>query len=576
MAFERESALAGPSRPTSHGSDSAPPWKTATLYVSEGRSARDAAGGRWTRNMTERVRSADELGEIARYADELPVAIWVGRVPSGECVYVNREFRQVLGIDPPEGAARANYVGPYSVHTHEGKPYPEAAMPYERVLAARAPIEVDDLVIHRHDGGRTYLRVYARPLFDASGVITHVLEAFTDITREVASQRAQLERDAQLRQAQRMESLGSLAGGIAHDFNNLLTVIRMISTHLSSTKSDPEVCAGLTQIDEVTESATRLTRALLGFARQGKNLRQRTNLKALIIGVAELSRRTVGRQIEVLCSLCDEPLEVEGDPSQLEQLLMNLVVNARDAIEGPGRLSIGAWLHQLDDADDLPPGPYALIEVDDTGTGIPAAVRDRIFEPYFTTKTQGAVKGTGLGLATVFGIVESHKGRVHIARTGPSGTTMRVLLPLQPGAQESPIPDVHARGGEVKGRGTVLVVDDEPLVLRIAARALEELGYRVFTAADGQSAVQTFGANRVDAVVLDLVMPVMGGRETFRALHAIDPEVKVLLITGYGLNHEAQELLDLGVRGFLAKPFSIAELSTALARLVDDSPARSG
>ena len=259
--------------------------------------------------MTVGVRSAEELGEIARYADELPVAIWVGRVPSGECVYVNREFRQVLGIDPPEGAARQNYVGPYSVHTHDGKPYPEAAMPYERVLAARAPIEVDDLVIHRHDGGRTYLRVYARPLFDASGAITHVLEAFTDITREVASQRAQLERDAQLRQAQRMESLGSLAGGIAHDFNNLLTVIRMISTHLASTKSDPEVCAGLTQIDEVTESATRLTRALLGFARQGKNLRQRTNLKALISGVAELSRRTVGRHIEVLSRLPDEPLE---------------------------------------------------------------------------------------------------------------------------------------------------------------------------------------------------------------------------------------------------------------------------
>ena len=525
-------------------------------------------------NMNERARSADELGDIARYADELPVAIWVGRVPSGECVYVNREFRQVLGIDPPEGAARANYVGPYSVHTHDGKPYPEQSMPYERALAARAPIEVDDLVIHRHDGGRVYLRVYARPLFGADGEITHVLEAFTDITREVASQRAQLERDAQLRQAQRMESLGSLAGGIAHDFNNLLTVIRMISTHLTKTKSDPEVCAGLTQIDEVTESATRLTRALLGFARQGKNLRQRTNLKALISGVAELSRRTVGRHIEVVCNLCDEPLEVEGDPSQLEQLLMNLVVNARDAIEGPGKLTIRARPHTLGDTDELPPGPYALVEVDDTGTGIPTNVRDRIFEPYFTTKTQGAVKGTGLGLATVFGIVESHKGRVDIARTGPGGTTMRVVLPLIPGARDQPVAAARPRVSEVKGRGTVLVVDDEPLVLRIAARALEDLGYRVLTASDGQSAVETFRANRVDAVVLDLVMPVMGGRETFKELHAIDPQVKVVLITGYGLNHEAQELLDLGVRGYLAKPFSIAELSTALARLVDDSAAR--
>ncbi len=509
-----------------------------------------------------------ELEQIAAFADALPVAIWVGSVPSGEAVYVNKEFRVILGIEPPQGAARGNYVGPYSVHTREGDPYPENEMPFERALAAKASIEVDNMVIHRHDGGRTHLRVYARPLFDQAGKITHVLEAFTDITREVLSKDEQHEREAQLRQAQRMESLGSLAGGIAHDFNNLLAVIRIIATHLASKETHPDVREGLAQIDEVTESAARLTRSLLGFARQGKNLSQRICVNEIAARVAELARRTVGRQILVQCVLSPGRLEVEGDGTQIEQLLMNLVVNGRDAIEGTGTLTIRSAARDVNDIEtaEVPLGHYAVLEVEDTGSGITPAVRERIFEPYFTTKTAGAVKGTGLGLATVFGIVESHRGRVSIARTGPSGTVMRVMLPLAASKQQE-APATRVQVARVAGRGTVLVVDDEALVLRVTTCALEALGYRVLAAADGAAAIAAFQSARgeVDAVVLDLVMPILGGRDVFLALKALDPEVRVLLMTGYALNHEAQELLNLGVRGFVAKPFSINELSTAIA-----------
>jgi signal transduction histidine kinase/CheY-like chemotaxis protein len=515
-------------------------------------------------------RNADELRQITSYADELPVAIWVGRVPSGECVYVNRSFREILGIDPPEGAARGNYVGPYSVHTLDGAPYPEDQMPYERTLRAGKPVEVDDMVIHRHDGGRVYLRVYAKPLFDEAGQISHVLEAFTDISREVQSRDAQTEREAQLRQAQRMESLGSLAGGIAHDFNNLLTIIKMIGSHLSAKPQTQEVAEALRQIDEVTESAARLTSALLGFARQGKNLRMRISINEIGERVAELARRTVGRQITVVKEFCPGPLEVDGDPAQIEQLLMNLVVNAKDAISGHGRLVVRTSPQSLEPgiAGDLAPGDYAVIEVEDTGSGIPPEVRDRIFEPYFTTKTAGAVKGTGLGLATVFGIVESHHGRVHIARSGPEGTTVRVLLPIAvaPAQRISSVPEPKKE--RVAGRGTILVVDDEELVLRVTALALEELGFQVITASDGACALEEYqrAGGRIDAVVLDLVMPVMGGRETFLALRERDPELPVLLVTGYALNYEAQELLDLGVRELVAKPFSVSALSAALSR----------
>jgi two-component system, cell cycle sensor histidine kinase and response regulator CckA len=510
----------------------------------------------------------DQLQQIALFADELPVAIWVGKVPSGECVYVNKAFREVLGIDPPSGAARGNYVGPYSVHTHDGALYPEQQMPFERVMAARAQIEVDDLVIHRHDGGRTYLRVLARPLFDASGEITHVVEAFTDISREIRAQQIEFERQAQLRQTQRMESLGGLAGGIAHDFNNLLTAIKVIASDLSTRSGDNEVRTALAQIDEVTDSAARLTHALLGFARQGKHEKQRLSLNDIVRSVAEIARRTIGKQIEVRCELHPSDLQVDGDPAQLEQLLMNLIVNARDAIEGPGHVVIRTFPQVLDDADpELPAGAYATLEVEDSGAGIPPSALDRIFEPYFTTKTAGTVKGTGLGLATVFGIVESHGGSVGVLRSDDSGTVMRARLPLADDAEPYSIAP-SSKASKVAGKGSILLVDDEQLVLRATARALHGLGYRIVTAADGVAALEAFRRQRFDAVILDLVMPNMDGQETFAALRALDPNVRVLLVTGFGLNTQAQALLDQGVRGFVAKPFSVAELSSELARLL--------
>jgi two-component system cell cycle sensor histidine kinase/response regulator CckA len=381
--------------------------------------------------MSERTET--QLGEIVRFADELPVAIWVGSVPSGECVYVNQAFRTILGIDPPEGAARGNYVGPYSVHTLTGAPYPEKQMPYERALAARALVEIDDMFIQRHDGGRTYLRVYARPLFDEGGEMTHVVEAFTDISREALSNEKQRVQEAQLRRAQRMEALGSLAGGIAHDFNNLLTAIKMIVGQLGLVRnSDSRVATGLAQIDDVAESAARLTRALLDFARPGMSLKRRVSLRELATKAALLAASGLDPRITIEGPLGDEDLHVEGDPTQLEQLLLNLIWNARDAIATAGRVTLRLRRRTVsaDELGALAPGQYAQLEVEDTGGGIAPEVRERIFEPYFTTKSSGAIKGTGLGLAMVFGIVESHDGHVDVTCTGASGTTMRVLLPL--------------------------------------------------------------------------------------------------------------------------------------------------
>ncbi|NUP09590.1 MAG: response regulator [Polyangiaceae bacterium] len=515
-------------------------------------------------------RSHEDLAAIVTFADALPVAIWVGRAPSGECVYVNREFERILGIAPPEDAARGNYVGPYGVHLPNGDVYPEDRMPFERVLRSKRTEVIDDLVIHRHDGERTHLRVFAAPLFADDGAIAFVVEAFTDITREVEAERRRAEGERQLQAMRRLESIGSLAGGIAHDFNNLLSIVTLVAGHLRTGEDDASRLAMIEHLEEVAGSASKLTRALLGFARRGKHLSAPVSLHEIVGSVVELARRTFERRLEVVAALDADRDTVLGDGVQLEQVVMNLVMNARDAITAQGRITVRTYVASFAAGEHaiVGPGDYAVLEVEDTGSGIDGTVRDRIFEPYVTTKASGAHKGTGLGLATVYGIARSHGGAAEVATTSTRGTTMRIALPLT--SQPLAAREKRAHCGIVKGRGTILVVDDDPLVLRMTVKAVGGLGYEVLSAQGGADAIELFrtSRDRVTAVVLDMIMPGIGGKETYLAMKNIEPTVRVLLTTGWSLNDEAQHILDLGVRGFLSKPFDLAGLSQALARVV--------
>jgi two-component system cell cycle sensor histidine kinase/response regulator CckA len=523
--------------------------------------------------------NTDDLALIAAVADNLPVGVWVARAPDGAFVYANRMFEEIMGLPARDDVARGDYAAPYGIHAPDGALYPNDRMPFERAIAARATVTIDDLVIHRSDGVQVHVRAHARPIFDAGGTITHVVVAFLDITREVQAESARAEGETRLRQAQRMESVGQLAGGIAHDFNNLLTTIKMLASLLATSEPDETKLKLLQQIDRVTDSAVNLTRALLGFARQGKNLVQRVALNDVVRAIAEISRRTIDRRIDVACDLRAAPGEVMGDVSQIEQVLMNLVVNARDAMpEGAGRLVLRTYDRTLDAmfaATHLPlgPGPHVVLEVSDTGVGIDPAIRERVFEPYFTTKTTGAVKGTGLGLATVYGVVQSHGGYVEVADNAPRGTTMRVYLVAASRSERRLTPrSVRPQAMLRRGHGTVLLVEDEPLVRRAALGALSYLGYDVIEAEDGARAVEIFRErhHEIRVVLLDMVMPRMGGRETYLALRECDPRVAVLLTTGFALNEEAQAILDLGVRGFIAKPYDVQALSEAIAQVADD------
>ena len=512
---------------------------------------------------------------LALVADELPVAIWCGRVPGGEVVYTNAAFREVLGIEPPD-TTRGAFVGPYGVHLPSGEVYPEDRMPFERVLAARTTVVVEDLVIHRHDGRKVSLRVFAKPIFDADGNITHVLEAFTDKTREVEADKRRAEGERRLARSQRLESVGQLVAGIAHDFNNLLTVTKLAVSWLLPDEPDEERRSALEQVSGVTDSAIELIRNLLGFARPGQSVSRVVPVEMAVKPVIEMATRTFHPGIALRHDLDSSGALLLGDVSQLEQMLMNIVINARDAISGAGEVLVRTRDRVVVAGEGGPvrPGRHVVLEVIDTGTGVDPAIRDRIFEPYFTTKTQGAIKGTGLGLATVHGIVEAHRGVIEVLDNEPRGTIVRVTFPCADGVAEeaavSSLGSCHSEGPLPRGDGRlVLVVDDDPLVRGTTVAVLKSLDFQVCEARDGAMAIEVFAArkNEISAVVLDMVMPGLPARDVYLGLRQHREDVRVLLVSGNALDEEAQALLDLGVAAYLPKPYDDRRLVRGLKHI---------
>ncbi len=511
---------------------------------------------------------------ILALGEDLPIGIWVARAPSGIEVYANRTFAEIMGTAARKDVAVGNYSEPYGILTRDRKPYPEDRMPFVRALNEKRVVVVDDITIRRPDNTCVDIRAYGRPIMDAEGTITHVVIAFFDITREVAAEKARAESEQRLHRSQRLEAIGTLAGGIAHDFNNLIFGIKLIAADLAASEVDPERKEALSVIDEITERSATLTRSLLGFARRGKNRAAPVCLSDVVASMAELLRRTAsGLELTMELAANDRGCVI-GDQSQLEQVIMNLVGNARDALQGTGRVAIRTYDVQLSG----PPSPsaigaagagaYVVLEVSDDGPGIPPELRDRVFEPYFTTKVIGPDRGTGLGLATVSGIVEIHGGSTEIdVGLDGRGTTMRIYLPVGTRPAEPATPPKKTT--RPVGTGTILVVDDDATVRRALARSLALYGYKTVEAGSGAEAVDIYRARRDElrAVLLDMVMPGMSGRSTYLSLREIDPNVAVILMSGYTLNDQVQEILDLGVRGFVTKPHSADQLAEMLAEI---------
>jgi two-component system cell cycle sensor histidine kinase/response regulator CckA len=384
------------------------------------------------------------------------------------------------------------------------------------------------------------------------------------------SERKKLEE--QLRKSQKMEAIGLLAGGIAHDFNNLLTGILGYANLLSLKEGvEPEVAKAARIIQRSAERASQLTSQLLGFAEQGKNLVVPVELGRVVSSVAGVLERTQDPRIRIVTSIRPEEGCVLGDPSQLDQVVMNLAINACDAMPAGGQLKITTEPVSLDEAfcrerEWMSPGKHLLLAVADTGVGISHENLERIFDPFFTTKAQG--KGTGLGLSMVFGIVKNHGGCVDVRSEEGAGTVFRVYLPEGPeGAMQEKAALDQALP---RGRGKILLVDDQEPVREVAKDMLDALGYEVITAADGLEGISRYRDmwREIDLVILDMVMPNLSGGDCFRRMKEINPKIRVVLSSGYTMDGAIQDVMNEGILAFIQKPYRLEELSRVVGTAV--------
>ena len=391
-----------------------------------------------------------------------------------------------------------------------------------------------------------------------------------DISERKQNEEERKKLKAQLQHALKMEAMGTLAGGIAHDFNNLLMAIQGRTSIMLMKKdfSHPDI-RHLKGIEENVESAADLTRQLLGFARGGKYEVSPTDLNELVKKQNRMFGRTK-KQITIHGKYEENLWSVEVDRGQIEQVLLNLYVNAWQAMPGGGDLYLETENLTLDQTDVKPfsiePGRYVKISVTDTGVGMDKATREKIFEPFFTTKEMG--RGTGLGLASAYGIIKNHGGFINVYSEKGHGTTFNVYLPA---SEKKIIEEKKPAGDTLRGTETVLFVDDEDMIIEVAEELFEELGYKVLTTGSGREAIETYEKNkeRIDMVLLDMVMPDMSGGETYDKLKEINPDVKVLLASGYSMNGTATEIMDRGCNGFIQKPFKMKELSQKLREILD-------
>ena len=390
---------------------------------------------------------------------------------------------------------------------------------------------------------------------DRDGIPVGSVHTLRDIT-----ERKRLE--VQLRQATKMEAIGTLAGGIAHDFNNLLMGIQgnvsLMLMHMDSTHRYHD---RLKNIEKQVQSGARLTSHLLGYARQGRYEVKSLDLNKFLEETSEAFGRT-RKEITVYREFAKDLFAIEADQAQIEQVLLNLFVNAADAMPGGGDLilkTMNTTHHGMKGKlYDPKPGNYVLLTVTDTGIGMDRKTMERIFDPFFTTKEMG--RGTGLGLASAYGIVKGHGGYIDVESEKGYGTTFSIHLPASDKRVRKAV-----KGAEhfVKGTGTVLLVDDEETVLEVGRELLKAMGYHVLTARDGKEAIEVYRKNQdnIDLVLLDMVMPNIGGGEAYDRLKEINTHIKVLLSSGYSIHGEASEILERGCNGFIQKPYKMEDLS---------------
>jgi two-component system cell cycle sensor histidine kinase/response regulator CckA len=522
------------------------------------------------RDITGLKKAEREARESARFLRQVidtdPNLIFV-KDTQGRFTLVNKAVLEIFDVSMSEILGKSDFD--LNMPRHQAESFQRAD---KEVISTKREVVVSDEKLTDQRGRNLRFQTVKRPLVDINGRVTHVLGVACDIT-------ARKDLEERLTQKQKLEAVGQLAGGIAHDFNNLLTGVLGYSKLIHDAVHNKELESHADNISRIAQKASDLTEQLLTFARKGKNRNVSVEVNRIVEDTLSIISRTISPEIMVKSELSKEPLFVLGDPTQLQQVVLNLCINARDAmtrelsgVQG-GTLNVRSRLRARAEvslshsvAANRDTLEYVELSVTDTGCGMSAEVLSRCFEPFYTTKLDGP--GAGMGLAMVYGIVESHQGFISVESSPFFGSTFRVYLP-RTNAIALPEKTEVTQAVAVKGIGNVLLVDDHQEIREVTSQMLKALGYNVDTASDGIEAVSMFlSGKEYELVVLDVIMPKMSGKECFKEIRRLRPHCAVVFSTGYLGNHALGEELLSPKTAFVQKPYRLEHLSQVVAALI--------
>jgi signal transduction histidine kinase len=514
----------------------------------------------------------EETALIAAIAGDLPAGVWVATAPEGRFVYSNKAFEEIMGMGPVSDVGVGEYAQPYGIFTREGHPYPENRLPFVLALQARATVIVDDIVIHRRDGRRVYVRAFGKPMFEPDGEITHIAIAFFDISREAEAQDAREKAQAKLARTERLASVGILAAGVAHEVNNPLSYVignlDLIARELgnaSEVGSDPKLRVIEERLRDARHGAERvrsIVRDLKVFSRVQDARPSAVDVRDALEAALQIAHNEIRHRARVTRHLLPVAA-VWGEEGRIGQLFLNLVINAAQAIpDGDVEANeIGIVTRTRSDG-------WVEVEVSDTGVGIAPEVLARVFDPFFTTKPVGV--GTGLGLSISHAIATDLGGRVEVESELGKGTTFRVLLPPAGKPVDAKAVVSDAQPSEAKMRGNVLVIDDEPLILKVIKNVLGG-EHDVTCEQSAAAALDRFRqGERFDVILCDLMMPQVTGIDLYDALLEIAPKQAqaMLFLTGGAFTARAQSFVDRVPNAVLEKPFNETTLVARVRQLL--------